>query len=102
MSWLPYTFLGYFLTFGGVCFADGVWQTKRGRPNPALKAIMLALFFVFMTVGVIISYLRWRRGARLPDGRRPTTHFTSHATSYGRLFWLPFPTEKRIREEQTQ
>lgn len=53
-----YAFLGYFLLFGVVCFANGVWQVKRGRPNPGLRAIMLALFFLFMTVAAIASYFR--------------------------------------------
>ncbi len=50
--------LGLFLSFGIASIANGIWLILYGKPNPNLKAIILALFFVFMAVAVFVSYLR--------------------------------------------
>jgi len=54
--WLA--FLGFFLFFGVVSIASGAWEMGHGRPNPKLRAIVLALFAVFMAVAGIASFFR--------------------------------------------
>ena len=49
-------FLGFFLTFGVVSIVSGIWEIAHGRPHPKLRAIVLALFMVFMAVAGIASF----------------------------------------------
>jgi hypothetical protein len=51
-------FMGFFFSFGVTAIANGIWLIRYGKPNPKLKAIMFALFSLFMTVGVIVSFFR--------------------------------------------
>lgn len=51
-----YAFLGFFLAFGAVAVASGLWEIKHERPNPKLRAMILALFTVFMAAAWVASY----------------------------------------------
>lgn len=53
-----YAFLGFFLSFGVVTAASGFWEMAHGRPNPKLRAIILALFSVFMAAAGVVSFFR--------------------------------------------
>jgi hypothetical protein len=50
--------LGLVLSFGIVAMMNGIWNILYGRHNPNLRAILLALFFVFMATAGIISFFR--------------------------------------------
>jgi hypothetical protein len=52
-----YAFLGFFLCFGIVSAAAGVWEMRHGRPHPWLRFAALAMFVVFIAVAVAASYL---------------------------------------------
>lgn len=51
-----YAFLGFFLAFGAVAVASGLWEMKHERPHPKLRAVALALFVVFMAAAWVASY----------------------------------------------
>jgi hypothetical protein len=53
-----FAFLGFFLSFGIVSVASGVWEIMYERPNPMLRAIALAMFVAFMALAVVVSYFR--------------------------------------------
>ena len=51
-----YAFMGFFLCFGVVSAANGIWEIRHGRPHPKLRAMALAMFVVFVGVAVAVSY----------------------------------------------
>jgi hypothetical protein len=51
-----YVFLWFFLCFGVVSAAGGVWELRHGRPHPKLRAMALGMFVLFIAVAVAVSY----------------------------------------------
>ena len=46
-------FIGFFLMFGLACIVAGFWQVKYGERNQKILWVLLVMFIIFITVGLI-------------------------------------------------
>lgn len=56
---LMFGFLGLILSFGVGFTANGIWQILYGKQNRNLKAIVFALWSLFMTTALIVEFFLW-------------------------------------------